>query len=487
MAQIGYRLAGVRFDTSTRSYMWQYLDPSVLRDSPIKSLWYLHAQPPLFNAFLWLAESVSPFGLGASAHVVFLALGLALTVGSALLARELGVPWPGAIAVGAVIGCNPVTILYQNWLYATLAVATTLVLTVFALARFERTSRPVSFGLFLLGCATLVYLRSVFHPLWFLVVAVLASWWAARRLGVARALAVAAVPVLLVAGLALKNLVVFGDPGTSSWLGMSLAKLTTYPQLFDDSHELDRLERQGVVDRVAFVNPFFPFRSYADAGVPTPPPRGVPAVDEQLKANGDTNMNYWGYLEASRRSLDNDLAFIRARPGQYLSQVGSAWEYFLASPSSFHPLDQNRDRIRGLDQAWRLVAYGERPASFDLGVQTLNGSSVGIVTILVLVVLFLGALAAIVGRPRRLRDLVRRPSIVFGLSTCLGFAVVVNATEVGENMRFRYEIEPLQMVLVVALVIGTVARYRRVSDGDPSVPAVGREALEPGERVRVDQ
>jgi hypothetical protein len=192
-----------------------------------------------------------------------------------------------------------VTVLYQNYLYTTMPETTLVVLVVLALARFERTNARRDLALFFLGCATLVYLRSVFHPFWFLAVVALVGWWASRRIGPKRVAAVAAVPVVLVAGLSLKNELVFGDPGTSSWLGMSLARLTTYP--LNGSPELQELRGRGEVD---------------------------------------------------------DLARVR-----------DAWRAYLASPSSLLSVQQNRAAVTGIDEAWRLVAYGERPSSFDLPAQ----------------------------------------------------------------------------------------------------------------------
>ncbi len=38
--------AGVRFDDSTLTWYWQFLDVELLRQDLARSLWYLHAQPP---------------------------------------------------------------------------------------------------------------------------------------------------------------------------------------------------------------------------------------------------------------------------------------------------------------------------------------------------------------------------------------------------------------------------------------------------------
>ena len=119
---------------------------------------------------------------------------------------------------------------------------------------------------------------------------------------------------------------------------------------------------------------------------------------------------------------------------------------------------ENREKIAALDEAWRLVGYGERPEAFDNAQWRVTGSSIGIVTALVVAGMVFAAITALIGRPRALRRFVRRPTMIFGVSTSLAFAVIVNLTEHGENMRFRYEVEPLQLVLVAALAVAAMPR-----------------------------
>jgi hypothetical protein len=49
-----YYLAGVRFDTTSLVWFWQFLDPELLKCRFLESIFYLHAQPPLFNILLGL-------------------------------------------------------------------------------------------------------------------------------------------------------------------------------------------------------------------------------------------------------------------------------------------------------------------------------------------------------------------------------------------------------------------------------------------------
>jgi hypothetical protein len=43
---------GLRFDASDAGAFRHFIEPGLLRERLVESLWHLHAQPPLFNAWL---------------------------------------------------------------------------------------------------------------------------------------------------------------------------------------------------------------------------------------------------------------------------------------------------------------------------------------------------------------------------------------------------------------------------------------------------
>ena len=54
------RYLGIRFATETLGTLYQYLDLMVLREDLARGLYYLHAQPPLFNFFLGVSVQMFP-------------------------------------------------------------------------------------------------------------------------------------------------------------------------------------------------------------------------------------------------------------------------------------------------------------------------------------------------------------------------------------------------------------------------------------------
>src|SRR5688572_16927100 len=65
VSRVAYAIAGVRFSTEPLESTVQLVDLSLLEDDLWRSIWHLHTQPPLYNAFvgvlmqLPLRESIS--------------------------------------------------------------------------------------------------------------------------------------------------------------------------------------------------------------------------------------------------------------------------------------------------------------------------------------------------------------------------------------------------------------------------------------------
>src|SRR5215211_1207845 len=50
LSRLVYFQAGLRFDNTPPKYYYQFIDPQLLKTRLFESIWYLHGQPPLFNA-----------------------------------------------------------------------------------------------------------------------------------------------------------------------------------------------------------------------------------------------------------------------------------------------------------------------------------------------------------------------------------------------------------------------------------------------------
>jgi hypothetical protein len=221
-SRVAYLAAGLRFEAGGLDHSMQLIDAELLRHDLWRSLWYSHAQPPGFNLFvagvLWLPGTVGVL------RVLYLTLGLAVMLLLHRLLRRLGVAPGVALGVALVWAVLPATAIYEAYFSYTLPVAAALLGVAACLHAFVRTGHR-AWGLGFVGLLTLLTLiRSSYHLLWALVpLALLAV--AAPRFTRRSVVVLAGLPLLLTAGVYVKNYVVFDQFGATSWTGMHLARV----------------------------------------------------------------------------------------------------------------------------------------------------------------------------------------------------------------------------------------------------------------------
>ena len=162
-------VVGIEYDASPLGWFWQYIDPKLLLEDPWRSLYYHHAQPPLFNVYL---ASVLRFSLGDPNSLFwasYLGLGLVLHGSIYAVLSALGVRLWLAVAAPIAFALSPASILYENWLFYTYPLAALLIATALSLHRLaSRGFKKRDALLFFSLLATAALTRSLFHLAWIL-------------------------------------------------------------------------------------------------------------------------------------------------------------------------------------------------------------------------------------------------------------------------------------------------------------------------------
>jgi len=244
---------------------------------------------------------------------------------------ELRVPRWAALAVTLVcVVASPAYLLYENWLDYAYPTAVLGIFGAWSLIRFLRTHRA-RFGIGFFGAyAAMVLLNSSYQIEWLLVAAVpvvivLRKQWRT-------VLAVAAVPVLLVAGWYVKDYVQVGTTTTSSWLGMNLARSVLFHAPADQVHEL---QQQGRLNAVASIPPFYGPRVYWPRYV-LARPSPVAAIGTLNKVDGAPNFNNPLYVNLSSQYLHDDIVWIETHPHAYADDVvNSLGVWFVGTDQNF--------------------------------------------------------------------------------------------------------------------------------------------------------
>lgn len=452
VSRAAYFALGVRFNDYPLGVYWQFLPVRLLRTRLIESLLHLHAQPPLYNLYLGCVLKLAGERHAILFHAVNVLLGLGVLLGSLALMRRLGVSRLRAAAVSLWFVTSPAFVAYENWLFYTLPLAFLLLLSALLLEGFLRRGTAVAGSAFFCVLFAIGASRSLFHLAWFVAIGL--GLAAARPRLRGTLLRCGAVPLLLLLALYAKNGVLFGKFGVSSWVGMSLARLTVR-EMAPDLQE--RLIAEGRLSPVSRVVPFSKPDSYPAElfAVPTRFAR-VPALASLEKLNDATNFNHFGYLRVSDLYLADALCVLRHEPDVYRRALAEAWEIYFRSPSSLKFLGvDNRRTLATLFDVYDYLFFGRVPwvgfSRGERGEADFSGARyLGLLLGLPLLLAF-GAWVAWGGAAGQLGP-DQRLVVGYLCFNIAWVALVGNLLELGENNRFRFETDPLSLALFGLLI-----------------------------------
>jgi uncharacterized membrane protein len=438
VSRLLYRVAsGVRLDVSPVHYFIQYVDLWFVEHDFVRSILYLHHQAPLQNVVVGGILRL----LGTRAGYVLLDalyVGLGFVLGLALLSalRRLGVsPFLATLATSLYIAL-PGIVLFESWLFYPLPTAVLLALALVALLRYyERgdfTSGLLFFGLL----AAVALLRSTFGTVY--VGAVAATLWlrpppapagtSARSTLVKAALVPGALIWLWAAKTSLLVGAGYGD--ALLWQNLVTKICGQIPQ-----SDLERLISEGHLSEAARIRPpLVDLARYGRLRI-SAPPTGVPLLDLSYAPSGRLNAHAIEYVRiALKYDKPDALYLLRHRPQAYLRAVFIALGGYFETPASndLVRLTRNFDRLqslyRGSETHWETVAL-----------------------------LALLPLAAAYGAYRMTRGLVSgtdpRTTAAFAYMfiTIAYVTLVTTLVSYGDFSRYRYDIDPLYLILGIVM------------------------------------
>ena len=463
------------------------VDLPAVRAHPMSSLLHLHSQPPLYTVVCAIASGLPSWLATTLLYLGSVGLGVLAAGATYLAARGLGVRrWLSLAVVILGVVLSPAWLLWASIAFYPYPTACLVSLSVLAVLRLAE-RRTIGWGLVLAGLRAGLVLRDSLYQLpWML--AVLALVVVVARVPWRTVLLCSAVPLVLVVGWTAKNMVLFGVPSTSSWVGINLSK-TALAGL--SSADVAQLVADGTLSPLAEHPGFRPLDTYPVGVVARPGRTGVAVLDEPRKSNGQVNLNALGYVGISKDLLGQDLKAIAARPGHYAADVGragviwfspsddnvlfrrgtvegtgpaaaayAAWlsEHATLSPAMARYRDAY-DTVVGLapdgrmGTSWASVTL--RPGSRPRGVSLTSVVGFG---------LFLVGVPIVAWRRRRDRTTATVLAYVWG--TVAMVAVTSTLLELGENDRFRFMTGTLVLLgatVVIDALLSALAGRRRMA------------------------
>jgi 4-amino-4-deoxy-L-arabinose transferase-like glycosyltransferase len=410
---------------------WQYLDVETLKTNLIKGIWFDHAQPPFFNLLLGMVVKIS----GQTAPVVFSALFKLISLINILLLYTIIIRVTGrrniTLAISLLYLLSPALMIFEAELFYTTFISMLLLISTFFLLDLEQKPGWKSVLGFFLPLALVCLTRSMYHLVWLIVIGITILFYYRKNLVFKRLFTGFLLSLFLVGGWYVKNLIVFGEFSTSSWIGMNLARNVFHDHPITDSSRIEAIEP---FSRISLYKPFI-------TGANEKKYAGINDRDLLKEFKNDTllNLNHIDYLEVSTKYKQVSVAYMKANPFNYLKNVLQSCIIFFAPATRYPHAEEMAKKIKYYD-----VIYSFNLSHFAGGKEQRRiALTLSALPKLVIYLLVFGALIQGVVKQRTISALQ-----LFIIATIFFVFVVSSLIEHYENMRFRYEIEPLFLILM---------------------------------------
>jgi hypothetical protein len=364
-----------------------------------------------------------------------------------LVTRHTHGRWWG-VAAGLTVALHPSMFLFEAYALYAIQVAFLILLAARLLSgASEEHGNPWRWVVGFFGVVSaLILTRSLYHLVLLAAALPLALfvWGRPTR----RTLVTLGVIVLLPTAWYGKNAVQFGFFGGSSWYGMGLWRSALFQQ---DIDPLNQALAEGRLDPVVRVAPFSQPSGYASLGY-------TQTSDILLLDRDDLhNVNIPEISAAYQRSARS---VILSTPSRYAANVVLGYGNFSAPSSSFPHLTPNRERMGRAGELDRWILL--RPVFEAIEQRSEGGLYYGSLFYFLFPAILLVYAFQLA---RRLRDagtmkerLGREAALVFLWVITLYTAVVGCTMELGENVRFKFPVEPAFLVLTFVVVSRLAAR-----------------------------
>lgn len=419
---------------------WQYLDTETLRHNLLQGLWYDHAQPPFFNFLLGIVLKIS----GDQAPLAFAALLKAISLTSclllfAILKRLVQHPYL-PLLITLIYLLSPALIIFESELFYTTFISMLLLISAYFLLRLTDLINPTTGDAsgrskYIIGiCLPLVLMcltRSMYHILWLAGTAVCLLVAFKKSSAFKPLLTGMTLSLLLVAGWYVKNYALFGQFSTSSWLGMNFARTVFHDNPVTDSTHIEAIE--PFLD-IKYYKPFI-------SGHTGDKYTGLDDRDLLLPNKNDSfrNLNLVDYIEVSQKYMAVSKTYVKEHPRSYLMNVVQSCIMFFAPATRYPFAESEAQKIKAYDL---IYSFNLTHFATGKGQRRIALMASAIPKMLVYLTVFFFFL----------RETIRRRTIspLNLLILCtFGFVFLTSSLiEHYENMRFRYEIEPLFLILL---------------------------------------
>ena len=456
LSRVLVALAGIHLDYDALFRNWQYPDMDTFKHHLLRGIWYDHTQPPLFNLLLGLVVKIS----GPHADIVFSVLLKSLSLVNALLLlnilRRLGIRHYLPLIISLLYILSPACIVIENDLFYTSFISFLLLLSCLSLLRLSEHPTHLAALTFFGSLALICLSRSMYHLIWLLGISILVIAALRKRAPLRLLLPYSLGALLFVGFWYVKNKIIFHQFTTSTWMGMNLSRNVFHDAASVDSSAIENIEP---FSKISAYNRFLP-TGYQDAW------KGLDDRDLLPEYKNDTLLNakQIGYITVSEKYMQASKKAIFAHPLAYCKNVLQSAIIFFA-PVTRYPVVEFQAR----KMKWYDVFYSFNLSHFAHGKQQRRVAlTLSAIPKLLLYLLTFGWLIrhCLRNKPFTLKSFFGNltPLQLF-IGGAIGYVFIVSSLcEHFENMRFRYEIEPLFLIVAAQALASLLDKRKHSSE-----------------------
>jgi hypothetical protein len=434
---------GLHLDIRALSAYWQYLDLETLRNHLLAGLWYDHAQPPVFNLLLGFVLKTG----GSQSTLLFAVILKLISLANAVLlfsiVKKICVVHYLPVFVAIAYVLSPATLVYECELFYTTAISLFLLLSVFYLIRLTESANGMNAFGFIFPLSLLCLTHSVYHIFWLMLIIGLVLYYFRRKAVLPSLILASLMGIVLVGGWYVKNKILFGKLTASTWLGMNMAR-----NVFHDSDIKDsgRIEAYTPFSKISvyrkFLDPEFENKY-----------KGLNDRDllQEIKNDSFINETEVSYIQVSDLYRKASIENIRTHPGAYAQNVFQSSVLFF-TPATVYPWAVGQAaKIKTFDLLYSFnLTHDARDKQQRRILLTLSAVPK---MILYAIVFFILIRYSLKNRSITAWNLFIIITIgyVFGVSSLF---------EHYENMRFRFETEPLFLISAAQVFSRMYSRFQ---------------------------
>ncbi|MFB6456081.1 hypothetical protein ACE38W_12485 [Chitinophaga sp. Hz27] len=420
---------------------WHLLNKDLLVNRPWESLWNLHSQPPLFNGLCSLLIIWFPKHYEGVMEILWFLFGYAQTILLYASLYKLSNKRWLAFAISAYFSITPAFLLYESWYFYTYLGMIFLSWSLFFLIQYLRTEKFVwGFALFAL-LAVICLTISMFHLAWLVLIAIGLIIFSKPQLR-RRTFMAALFPVLMVTGWYAKNKVMFGHFTASTWMGMNIARI-----MLPLDRQLPSSVTNDTIRRLADIGPFRCLEEYGPWLPANDKYKNVPALQEWCKASSECNFNNIQYIWISDKFQEASIACLKSNPKPYLSLIKTSTTLYFSPATNYFAFKKNRSKIIDYENF------------FNLGYIPIYKDYVFLTNAILFLAYLFSFTALVVILLKRFKNVLKGTqkwqwqdiAVIYCAFNIQYLALAGNLLELGENMRFRFQVIPLFLFMLTYL------------------------------------